>query len=673
MKKYILLIFLASTLSFTSSIDDTIRDQYLKNYISDEENAEPCSIVDFQSGTIGVSLLAKKDSGSTSLSSAYDERSYLAHIFSRHFKSSRMPINKDWSEHLQVFSKGNKKQPHLYAKLFDTENFVPTEVYGAFLLQTGFTNHLPTILERQDSVKYLMENRQVREGLSSLQNRLGAQSHTILNLFRPNGLFGQPEIQKLQYENLEEQSFGSWPVFSSPYTSFEFIVGNYFQVAVLAGVAANMFMPAPPAIAVPEGQVVSTGPFGILGKLKSIEEGVELAAESVNRNCLPRGRCRGILCRIIKSSVSAVRGLLKFSMVVGSVMLVKTQYNSHNMLQERGMEVSKHLIALGDLLQLIEYINRSELPKRLNLPFTRSEIEKIQLLRENIDYLADDAGSYFFQANYLRAQAALNQFLQLKPILEKYLFYASKALFFNSVATVLVDSPENLVLVDFLASEATPTLHAKGLINPMLESGTAVSNDVDFSAGTLRHALLTGDNAAGKSTLMRGIAINMLNLAQTLGVAASESFQATPFYQFNAYMGLNEVPEGSSEYDLEERRALGLHRSFERLEKGQFAFYVCDEIFSSVSQKDALECSQVVLENLARHPRSMGITSSHIEDLCDIEQQVGPIHNIHMGIVEDGGYRSRTFKLEDGCNIISNYTNEVDADFGFDSACEEEQ
>ena len=79
--------------------------------------------------------------------------------------------------------------------------------------------------------------------------------------------------------------------------------------------------------------------------------------------------------------------------------------------------------------------------------------------------------------------------------------------------------------VKLISSEAV--FKAKGLWNPMLDANQAVSNDISFVPNNNK-LLLSGANASGKSVFASSIVTNAV-LAQSFGIAASESLEINPF------------------------------------------------------------------------------------------------------------------------------------------------
>jgi DNA mismatch repair ATPase MutS len=60
-----------------------------------------------------------------------------------------------------------------------------------------------------------------------------------------------------------------------------------------------------------------------------------------------------------------------------------------------------------------------------------------------------------------------------------------------------------------------------------------INNIVQNSIDVKNNILITGPNAAGKSTFIKSVILNII-LSQTIGISSAESFSLTPFkiYKF---------------------------------------------------------------------------------------------------------------------------------------------
>ena len=84
-------------------------------------------------------------------------------------------------------------------------------------------------------------------------------------------------------------------------------------------------------------------------------------------------------------------------------------------------------------------------------------------------------------------------------------------------------------------------LKLKNCWNPYLDDNP-VTNDIDIK----KNIVITGPNAAGKSTFIKTILLNTL-LSQTLSLSSSEVINITPFEVLNSYL---HIPDNKGKESL---------------------------------------------------------------------------------------------------------------------------
>ncbi|MGA9530346.1 MAG: hypothetical protein WBQ73_00455, partial [Candidatus Babeliales bacterium] len=181
--------------------------------------------------------------------------------------------------------------------------------------------------------------------------------------------------------------------------------------------------------------------------------------------------------------------------------------------------------------------------------------------------LDKDFNLLFFEKNCLKDWQSIlyNNPFYLPPLLEKYLyclceneesliyllFLIGELDVYHTIATCIAEKNDSkpFCCVDFLEKETTPSLQTAGAWN------IGFKNPVANNLNTKKSIILTGPNAGGKSTLIRMVMQNIL-LAQTLGVAAAESWCQTPFDVICFYLNIQDsFSEGESLFTTELKRS----------------------------------------------------------------------------------------------------------------------
>ena len=85
------------------------------------------------------------------------------------------------------------------------------------------------------------------------------------------------------------------------------------------------------------------------------------------------------------------------------------------------------------------------------------------------------------------------------------------------------------------SNEENPQIKCKSIWNPFLIE-KPISNNVNID----KNIIITGPNAAGKSTFIKSIAINLI-LSQTIGLSSSKELELTPFKLIDTYLHIPDI------------------------------------------------------------------------------------------------------------------------------------
>jgi hypothetical protein len=184
-------------------------------------------------------------------------------------------------------------------------------------------------------------------------------------------------------------------------------------------------------------------------------------------------------------------------------------------------------------------------------------------------------------------------------------------------------------------------LQIDNLFHPSLSEEKRVCNTIKYTKG--RHALLTGPNRGGKSTLCKAVGLSILS-AQTFGFAWASSMKMHPFAAIETALSpADELGKLSLfEAEIEFARDI-LHKA----ENKQSMFVMMDEIFHSTNAADGLSASRIFLDRLYGMPSVTSIISTHYREL--VENQYNNIDAWAMD-ASDGptGRLKYTYKLVPG-------------------------
>ena len=157
-----------------------------------------------------------------------------------------------------------------------------------------------------------------------------------------------------------------------------------------------------------------------------------------------------------------------------------------------------------------------------------------------------------------------------------------------------------------------------------------VPNDIELSAqGCL---LLTGPNMAGKSTLMRQVALTSV-LAQVGSFVPADTAELPLFdHLFTRIGASDQLSEGLSTFMVE------MTETSEMLAKAsEKSLLILDEIGRGTSTFDGMSLAQAILEFLLEKKKALTFFATHYHELTALEEKYPQLKNAHMTVLEKSG------------------------------------
>ena len=182
-----------------------------------------------------------------------------------------------------------------------------------------------------------------------------------------------------------------------------------------------------------------------------------------------------------------------------------------------------------------------------------------------------------------------------------------------SMVTLILESQNeknSFCLCEFL-EEDQPSLQITGLWNPFLDPKIAVSNDVNLNLENEKTVIVTGPNAGGKSSYIKGILYNAI-LAQTFGVGIAKKISLTPFSKILAYLNAADKISSDNGKSLFTANVIDTRDFLQNSDDNLFSLSVFDEMFSGTNPQiaEALEFSTVEYIN-DKFKNNLTVLSTH--------------------------------------------------------------
>lgn len=172
--------------------------------------------------------------------------------------------------------------------------------------------------------------------------------------------------------------------------------------------------------------------------------------------------------------------------------------------------------------------------------------------------------------------------------------------------------PENVIPH---VNDKKECLIAEGLLHPMMNKHTAVTNDVLISDSP-QFLIITGANMAGKSTYLRTVSLNLLLAEVGLPVFA-KSFEFYPFSIITNLRTSDSLANNESYFFSELKK---LKMIIDLLEDGRRLFIVLDEILKGTNSEDKQKGSIALMKQLLSNS-GYGIIATHDLVLGDLEKE----------------------------------------------------
>ncbi|KAK6463941.1 mismatch repair ATPase MSH6 [Scheffersomyces coipomensis] len=198
----------------------------------------------------------------------------------------------------------------------------------------------------------------------------------------------------------------------------------------------------------------------------------------------------------------------------------------------------------------------------------------------------------------------------------------------------------------FIEYKQQGEIEFKELRNPcFLGTKEFIPNDVNLGGKEAKFGLLTGANAAGKSTLMRTTSLAVI-LSQIGCYVPCQSARLTPIDKIMTRLGAQDnILQGKSTFfvELSETKKILSNAT-------PFSLVILDELGRGGSSSDGYAIAESVLYHLSTHIQSLGFFATHYGSLGSSFNNHPQIKPLRMGIIVDKDSRNITFlyKLEEG-------------------------
>jgi len=164
-----------------------------------------------------------------------------------------------------------------------------------------------------------------------------------------------------------------------------------------------------------------------------------------------------------------------------------------------------------------------------------------------------------------------------------------------------------------------------------IEGDTVIKNTYDLKNNTL----ITGPNAAGKTTILKATLFNVI-LSQQIGYGFYKSAKITPYKYLHSYLNIPDTSGRDSLFQAEARRCKEIMEKISETKTTERHFCIFDEIYSGTNPYEATASAYSYLQYLSKYTNVSYMITTHYTELCKkIDKSDMEIKNHHMEILED--------------------------------------
>lgn len=144
--------------------------------------------------------------------------------------------------------------------------------------------------------------------------------------------------------------------------------------------------------------------------------------------------------------------------------------------------------------------------------------------------------------------------------------------------------------------------------HPGLDDQTVVANSLDIND---QNIVITGPNAAGKSTIMKSFVISII-LAQSLGIAPARSLTFTPFSKIVTYLNItDDFASGNSYFKAGVVRARTVIDQMFGVTGNNVGLAVVDEVFNGTTFKEGQAAAYSFIKHLGSQKNVLVMATTH--------------------------------------------------------------
>jgi DNA mismatch repair ATPase MutS len=161
----------------------------------------------------------------------------------------------------------------------------------------------------------------------------------------------------------------------------------------------------------------------------------------------------------------------------------------------------------------------------------------------------------------------------------------------------------------------------KNIYHPSLKDDSHVKNNINID----KSIIITGPNAAGKTTILKSTIINLI-FTQQVGYGFYKEAQINPFKFIHSYINIPDSCSRDSLFQAEARRCKNILDNIDN-NKNDRHFCVFDELYSGTNPYEAVSNAYGYLDYIIKNKNIKVILTTHYIQLCKLFRKNKKIKN----------------------------------------------
>lgn len=583
-------------------------------------------------------------------------------------------IDKGFLKKMEIFAGDENTSNHLFGKIAHTQTIAGEALLTRILTQP--TYDINTLEKRKKIVQELVQNPNLLEQLDTVLQKVKNIEHFLYAYFQKEHPVNEELYKKVYFNDrlsylnkspialeLSTRWSDLWSTLGCTWLPLNSVLQTsvgQFQQAQLQG------QPISKVTALAKGLKTSLTYCDL--RLKAYDKNIPISDWQFSSGRVPQPETIGdtfyLYEQLAKNNnlpANVLKGThLAIYAIMGSI-YAYTAHNSYNTLklrkdiannlQTRLIGINSFVRYTSELYQHIEKTLPSLIEETTTLSFDKSLTKHRELLRLlNHNTFNGDASFFSLTGRVLAAHQLMKEVKdQFTPFVE----FVGTIDSYVSIAKLYKkheQTPVHYSFVDFIENDR-PYIKATNFWNPFIDASKVVPSSIELgSYEKPNNIILTGPNTGGKSTVIKGLLLNIL-LAQSFGIAPSDHLQMTPFADINCYLNItDDISAGASLFKAEVLRAKRLIEGIRNLQPHEFSFTIMDEVFSGTSPKEGKKAAYEFAQQLGNFPNSMCSIATHFSNLTGLEKH-STYKNYQVTVFKNSdGTWHRPFKLEEGAS-----------------------